>query len=354
MANITVGTVLNVDSGASVEYVYVTATTRNTFTARFTKSHNALAVVGNGPPSSGNVFRRLTITGVVGPGSAALAFGNATSFATAQISEVDMYDLQLHGSSLNSGAGIVMLSSGNTKNFKLNGGSIAYFKYGVDWANASGTFLINGTIFSGQTIADVRTGTGNMHIQAVESEGSGYMFVTGSTGANPGSLTIIGSSWQGGADADDIMINYSGNITLIGNTFFNLRTDSSVPKVKTVALFDAPQPSTIFSQGNWYMNATSGFAPIVDGGGSSVWARAHDKLSVTSLGDYGGRGGALVRLKNFVPVTNMAYFEGTEIADPPVPGANAGRLYFRDNGSGKTQLVVRFPNGAIQVIATEP
>jgi hypothetical protein len=29
-------------------------------------------------------------------------------------------------------------------------------------------------------------------------------------------------------------------------------------------------------------------------------------------------------------------------------------LYAKDNGSGKTQLVVRFASGAVQVLATEP
>ena len=48
-------------------------------------------------------------------------------------------------------------------------------------------------------------------------------------------------------------------------------------------------------------------------------------------------------------------FDYTELSsDPVAPVANTGRLYTRDNGSGKTQLVVRFPTGAIQVIATEP
>jgi hypothetical protein len=50
-----------------------------------------------------------------------------------------------------------------------------------------------------------------------------------------------------------------------------------------------------------------------------------------------------------------SYFEGTEqAADPAAPGADRGRLYFRDNGSGKTQLCVRFNTGAVQVLATEP
>ena len=42
-----------------------------------------------------------------------------------------------------------------------------------------------------------------------------------------------------------------------------------------------------------------------------------------------------------------------ETSDPTAI-TKKGKLYVRDNGSGKTQLVVRFGTGAIQVIATEP
>jgi hypothetical protein len=48
-----------------------------------------------------------------------------------------------------------------------------------------------------------------------------------------------------------------------------------------------------------------------------------------------------------------AFYELQEIADPAAPGANQARLFVRDSG-GKTQLCVRFPTGAVQVIATEP
>jgi hypothetical protein len=43
-----------------------------------------------------------------------------------------------------------------------------------------------------------------------------------------------------------------------------------------------------------------------------------------------------------------------ERTDPSAPSANEGVVYMRDNGAGKTQLVVRFNSGAVQVIATEP
>lgn len=44
----------------------------------------------------------------------------------------------------------------------------------------------------------------------------------------------------------------------------------------------------------------------------------------------------------------------TERADPAAPAANKAVLYSKDNGGGKTQIVARFPTGAVQVIATEP
>ena len=43
-----------------------------------------------------------------------------------------------------------------------------------------------------------------------------------------------------------------------------------------------------------------------------------------------------------------------EQGDPGAPAADYGVLYMRDNGAGKTQLVVRFSSGAVQVIATQP
>jgi hypothetical protein len=50
----------------------------------------------------------------------------------------------------------------------------------------------------------------------------------------------------------------------------------------------------------------------------------------------------------------LTYIHMTEIADPAAPPSNSGRLFARDNGAGKTQLCVRFPTGAVQVLATEP
>lgn len=69
----------------------------------------------------------------------------------------------------------------------------------------------------------------------------------------------------------------------------------------------------------------------------------------TIVGDLVVRSGAATQ-QGFV----SGYHEMSEIADPAAPAANKARIYARDNGAGKTQLVVLFPTGAVQVIATEP
>lgn len=80
---------------------------------------------------------------------------------------------------------------------------------------------------------------------------------------------------------------------------------------------------------HWPLNPRGDIAPFVlpmkDGVGGTTWA---------TFGAFG--------------------VELPEISDPSAPTSNNGRLYVRDNGSGKTQLFVRFPTGAVQVIATEP
>jgi hypothetical protein len=83
----------------------------------------------------------------------------------------------------------------------------------------------------------------------------------------------------------------------------------------------------------------------VNGAGAST----HNLIRILSTNDvligYGLSSGA--RLDD-------NYLQFSEITDPAASGANTGRVYMRDNGAGKTQLVVRFPTGAVQVIATEP
>ncbi len=72
--------------------------------------------------------------------------------------------------------------------------------------------------------------------------------------------------------------------------------------------------------------------------------KAKDSDGLT-LHDDGGNG---------IKILDGGGVEMEEISDPAAGAANSARLFARDNGSGKTQLCVRFSSGAIQVLATEP
>jgi len=106
-----------------------------------------------------------------------------------------------------------------------------------------------------------------------------------------------------------------------------------------------------------YLTKDQGTSLPVTKGGLVIKSQGNTGVMLRSL-DYGVTGEPILQV---VDATNgdIAAFapkfnEFVEITDPTAPSANKGRLYCKDNGSGKSQLVVRFPTGAVQVIATEP
>jgi len=48
------------------------------------------------------------------------------------------------------------------------------------------------------------------------------------------------------------------------------------------------------------------------------------------------------------------FVEMVEIGTPSAPGSNHAKLFVRGNGSGKTQLCVRFHTGSVKVLAVQP
>ncbi len=52
-------------------------------------------------------------------------------------------------------------------------------------------------------------------------------------------------------------------------------------------------------------------------------------------------------------VYTTRWYELAEVNTPGSPGANRARLFIRDNGSGKTEVCVKFANGTLKVLATE-
>lgn len=54
------------------------------------------------------------------------------------------------------------------------------------------------------------------------------------------------------------------------------------------------------------------------------------------------------------PTTGGASWRFLSMTAPSNTSAGQGKLFLRDNGSGKMQFAAIFPSGAVQVIATEP
>lgn len=56
-----------------------------------------------------------------------------------------------------------------------------------------------------------------------------------------------------------------------------------------------------------------------------------------------------------VSATHPAVTGEAAASSPDAPTrAGTGTWFFRDNGAGKAQFCVRFPSGAVQILATEP
>jgi hypothetical protein len=115
--------------------------------------------------------------------------------------------------------------------------------------------------------------------------------------------------------------------------------------------------------------ADSGFGMFVqtDTGRSALFVEnLHGAEAISAMADNGialhawaFRNGWAAVFTGRVRFENRVTFEGwqdlSEIREPPAPAIpNTARLFAKDNGSGKTQLCVRFPTGAVQVLATEP
>lgn len=92
---------------------------------------------------------------------------------------------------------------------------------------------------------------------------------------------------------------------------------------------------------------------LIFGSDTNLYRSAADTLKTDDALNVAG---VLTALGNFIQSTGGSFHEFLEngTTDAAAGGVNTGRLYVRDNGSGKTQLCVRFNTGAVQVLATEP
>lgn len=135
---------------------------------------------------------------------------------------------------------------------------------------------------------------------------------------------------------------------------------STVTNAATVAITNSPQAGTNATLTNsyafWVQAGVSRFDGSVSLGSGASLTMVSGTLTITS-------GSAVLTSGNLTLTSGNAtlssgYIDMVEIAAPGSPSANTGRLYVRDNGSGTplntTQLVMKWPDGTISVIAESP
>lgn len=148
--------------------------------------------------------------------------------------------------------------------------------------------------------------------------------------SNGGNVIKIGG---GGSTAPEITLSRTGaNILKLEDANFILERDSTGNVAFSVQVTGESFPRIqVTANGTINLNSWGGAAPNVN-----LYASTDNVLKTDDTFYVGG------------------WIEGAEISAPGAPPANGFRLYGRDNGSGKTQLVVIFPTGVVQVLASEP
>jgi len=199
-----------------------------------------------------------------------------------------------------------------------NAGATGYV--GITLGNSTTTLALNyfGTAFT-------TSGTNTQAGGALISYGAGGI----SVGAAHASGTLrLWSNNVEGATFSATGVNFAGTVAssgtfTLGNTSLQLIETSSVSR------------SASLSIDNNNVGATTLFDIKMDG---------------TAVLSFATGGPATFASNVAIPT----YIEGTEMAAPAAPAANKGRLFFQDNGAGKTQLMVIFATGAAQQVAIEP
>lgn len=186
-----------------------------------------------------------------------------------------------------------------------------------NWASGKGQLNTTGLTFDKDASNYVRIDDTANTLLRVYSNTADYTILGINTSTAVGAVGVYGSAAASGAAGSGILG--------VGDAGFG---------VKGTAAGAGSTGTGVYGSGNLYG---------VHAYGPNVALRAEAILTGKSIEALGG------------PVDiQSTYIELDEISDPAAPAANNARLYTKDNGSGKTQLVVRFSSGAVQVIATQP
>jgi hypothetical protein len=213
----------------------------------------------------------------------------------------------------------------------------------------SGVPAFSPAVFQGNNVAIVTwdvSGTGG----GVTGTATGvkYLFNTGARFEWEDATLIVGSTpgfLSGGA----------GNIDFAGRTVndLGLQTNSNNPFATFYYRYGTVREELTANR-TYYVDAGLG-SDSNDGlsSGAGAWATVAHASAVISALDI-GTAFTVTLVVAAGPTSVYPAWIFAEVSTPDAPPTGYGTAFFRDNGSGKMQYAVRFPTGAVQVLATEP
>lgn len=280
MSGLDVGMEVVCGAGSTMEVVRIRSKTSTTFRADFAYNHS------NG--------EKITSA------SCGILWGNVSATDTMQVSEGHMdnvlFKFTYAGGTTNgdSYAGIRIIKGGNVKNFYGTHIEIGGTKRGISIEAGSGTYQFDHPNFGNITESEIfHSGGGSLLVSSAECESNAnHRFLTG--GGTRLSAVLENNSWQCTTPADNYGIDYTGNLVLLSNEFYNF--GGGVFKVRSgdltgyggQSVFNA---SRVTSIGNYYDNASYNTGIFYDGSnncanvGDTATLNLHNRL--VSIGDYG-------------------------------------------------------------------
>ena len=192
---------------------------------------------------------------------------------------------------------------------------------------------------------------------------------TGATSFTSGRVVFAGAS----ALTDDADLTFATDTLtgtkIVGSTYVSAGTSESTGVLNLPAA-ESNTPAVRFHHDS--TTADAGISTYTDANGSYMWFGANSYVNAAgnptrfdtsaasaaiqyepgSIAFYTGGTGAGPTQK--WAIYSDGNFEGIEQTAPSAAAANKGRIYFQDNGAGKTQLCVLFSSGAAQCFATQP
>ncbi len=175
---------------------------------------------------------------------------------------------------------------------------------------------------------------------------NGVTLYSGSTITSPSTLKIIDSTFT----TTNVFSLYSYNNSGLTQQETHLIATAPVAGRNTLLdLFASGLTGTV-PEIQLRATADSATASIILTGNTPSFCTITSSLN-TILGDFTVDA---INVGNSLTGATAGTIRLSEISTPSAPGTNNAAIYVADNGAGKTQLIVRFATGAVQILATQP